>query len=197
VTNDLVDALLDPYADPDSANACLAKCDGLGFFDQLACRAQCLCGTSSSAGGVFQIRFCRVPVQTKTVATTKKVLSFEEMVNETLNTLVNLRDSGELVKHKQTREHLESGMQKIKLSQILSFDFALSTKPLFKNIPDSRKNEEAKAETQNLQRQIVGLQANLDAKQEKTKYVVLATPERFKDEEALAPSFDEFALQQL
>jgi hypothetical protein len=27
--------------------------------------------------------------------------------------------------------------------------------------------------------------------------VVLATPERFKDEEALAPSFDEFALQQL
>lgn len=151
MTGDALDDAIDRFiADnvdteygPDT-RSCLLACEqhpGLedGSFDRSICQSQCLCGTISSPellGGMieegsFRVKFCRIPVRMESVVPNKSVFSLEGVVGELVKVLNNLRYSGELIKHTETKELLETSLQDVKISKLFAFDFVLAIKPLF------------------------------------------------------------------
>ncbi len=187
----LVDQWFDLFADPNdpSIRSCLRKCDGLWFTDKLICRSQCLCWQIVSPGlwksplaalwgdeyllppGAFTLRFCRVPATRQAVPQSPSVVSLEQMMSATNTVLKELKESWQLIKHKQTKEVLETSMQKTKLWQLFAFDLAISFKPIFAETSVSQRALDAQETVQRVKTQIKGSN-NIDQQQERNKYLI-------------------------
>lgn len=156
-------------------NSCMDDCWDLWPFDQIVCKAQCLCQATTSMDWIVSVKFCLVPTRKKPVEWTKEVLSIEEMVDEVLNVTTNLKESWELFPHKFTDERMETALQDIKLSRILAFDFVIIEKPIFSNTDKKQEREQREKEeteyNKDKERQILWNYWDIVLREERNKYV--------------------------
>ena len=120
--------------------------------DRLACYAKCLCLSYESPfydpmehhwlDRVFKLKFCIVPVQDHKVVTTKKVYNLASIVNEINNVIQNLRNSGELMLNKKTREFLQAWFRNVKANSV-SF-----SQDSYAKMPTSKPSEKQEMEDQ-------------------------------------------------
>jgi hypothetical protein len=137
--------------------------------------------------GAFSMRFCRVPATRQAVPQSPSVVSLEQMMSATNTVLKELKESWQLIKHKQTKEVLETSMQKTKLWQLFAFDLSISFKPIFPETSVSQRTLDAQQTLQTIKTQIKGSQ-NTDQQQERNKYLIKADPCLLAWWESLSPS---------
>jgi hypothetical protein len=73
-----------------------------------------MCGTISSKHEIFKIKFCRIPV-TSQPKMPNSIGSVEEMVEQVISILGDIKNNGQQMPHKKSKEYFESSMQNIKL----------------------------------------------------------------------------------
>ena len=120
---------------------------------RLACYAKCLCLSYESSvfdpietpglWPIFRLKFCLQPVQDNKVVTSKKVNNLESIIREINIVIQNLRNSGQLMLNKKTKEFLDAGFQKNDFSKQISFSI-----DGFSKIPESDLSEKEKKEKQ-------------------------------------------------
>jgi len=98
---------------------------------------------------MFRIKFCKVPVQTKTLQAWKKVFSIQAIFQEISDVLQGLRDSGEMVKFSQRKEFLD-GSIKTKFADSFAFQILVWFKPVFQQKSDATEAKEKEQATKDL-----------------------------------------------
>jgi len=184
---------------------CISKCDWLSVADKAVCIIKCTCTEFSSPSysidsfpvlkaWAFKIKFCMVPVQNKDFSKNGKIVySIEEIYNEVYSILISLRDSGELLVSRKTKEFLESSVTKNKFAKIFSFSVGSSLKSLFSNPDlDTIKREEENF-VKNIQKSVLCYWDNLYSPWESNKYLLMSNPisDISKNEMIESSSFNE------
>lgn len=180
--NDQVEILsnIDDPVSQQAIQSCIDKCDWLAIDDKIICIVKCTCTEFSSPeyndilkAWTFKIKFCMVPVQNKWFSKNgKTVYSIEEIFNEISAILISLRDSGELLVSRKTKEFLESSTTKNKFWKIFSFSINSSFKSLFTNPSKEAEQQEEENFLKNLQSSTLWFHTDLNSKEEKGKYMV-------------------------
>ncbi len=171
-------ANIDDQASQQAIQWCIDKCDWLPIADKAVCIVKCTCSEFSSPAyndilkaGAFKIKFCMVPVQNKWFSKNgKTVYSIEEIYNEVSSILISLRDSGELLVSKKTKEFLESSTTKNKFGKIFSFSISSSFKSLFGNSDSKTDKREEENFNEGIQKSILSYWKSLDDASERNKY---------------------------
>ncbi|MFZ2912184.1 MAG: hypothetical protein WAZ75_03810 [Candidatus Absconditicoccaceae bacterium] len=171
---------IDDEVSQQAIQGCIDKCDGLPISDKAVCIVKCTCTEFSSPAyndilkaGTFKIKFCMIPVQNKGFSKNgKTVYSIEEIYNEVSAILLSLRDSGELLVSKKTKEFLESSTTKNKFGKILSFSISSSFKSLFSNSDSKTDKRDEEIFVKDAQKSILCYGDGLDSASEKNKYIM-------------------------
>ena len=165
------------------ANCCIDTCSGLKDSDKAICVSQCLCGEIKSRDAIdnggqasYRIRFCRVPVTKTPIAQNKKVQSIEEVLYELNNVLVELKTSGQSIKHNTTREFLDTSMKSINFGEIFSFNLVFTTKPIFQSLPPATRTRKAQERNKKLERELLNNRGDLSLTTERNKYIIIDDP---------------------
>ena len=151
-------ASTDPAVIEDLRNqleSCASKCDTLRFDERLICRAKCLCSEYSSKAlkedakvkflqeGALRIRICSIPSKPIIVSTTtKNVTSLEEIWMEIHDIVKALFESWELTPKMKKQEMLDTSMNNIKLSDVVSFNIWVQFKKPTKKRPVDKQSLE-------------------------------------------------------
>jgi hypothetical protein len=159
---------------------CIDKCDWLPISDKAICIVKCTCTEFSSPAyndilkaWTFKIKFCMVPVANKWFSKNgKTVYSIEEIYNEISAILISLKDSGELLVSKKTKEFLESSTTKNKFWKIFSFSINSSFKSLFSNSDSKTDKREQENFVKDQQKDTLCYSDSLDSASEKNKYIM-------------------------
>ena len=175
---------------------CIDKCDWLPISDKAVCIVKCTCTEFSSPAyndilkaWTFKIKFCMVPVQNKWFSKNgKTVYSIEEIYNEVSSILISLRDSGELLVSKKTKEFLESSTTKNKFGKILSFSINSSFKSLFSNSDSKTNKRNEEIFVKDAQKSILCYWDDLDAASEKNKYIMSNPSDEITNNEIIKSS---------
>ncbi len=120
---------------------CLDKCDSLRFDERAVCKVKCLCWEYSSKAlpektklkfleeWALRIRICNIPSKAVVVSTsTKSVISVETIIAEIHDTLKALFESWELTPKMKKQEWLDTSMNNIKFSDVVSFNIWMQFK---------------------------------------------------------------------
>lgn len=142
---------------------CLNRCEGLGSFDELTCKAQCLCDSKVWFGEIFSVKVCLMPSKKKDIVGQMEVKSIEEIVNEMLNIFKWIVDSWQQIKHVKT-DQWQTALESIDLAWLFSFDIVVSSVPIF-------PKTDMEAETKKLEAYDEKLQTAIFAQANKYKYV--------------------------
>ena len=152
-------------------DSCVSKCDWLRFDEKAICKAKCLCSEYSSKAlkewaqyeflkeWALRIRICNIPSKPVTVSTsTKTVLSIETILAEIYNTVKALFDSWELTPKMKKQEMLDSSLNNIKFSDVVSFNIWMQ----FKKPEPKRpvKKEELAELRSNLKNDVLAIDEN-------------------------------------
>lgn len=190
---------IDDQASQEAIQSCIDKCDWLPIADKAVCIVKCTCTEFSSPAyndilkaWAFKIKFCMVPVQNKGFSKNgKTVYSIEEIYNEVSSILISLRDSGELLVSKKTKEFLESSTTKNKFGKIFSFTINSSFKSLFGNNDSAVDKREEQNFVNSNNSTILWYWDSLDAASERNKYTLMSNrlEEMSKTEMAESNSF--------
>lgn len=149
---------------------CLNKCteirDAKKYSDAVTCYAKCFCqsvewptdrewlernaswwlltylDSTIWLWPIFKLEFCIQPVASHKLETAKKANSLEVVMTEINNVLQDLRNSGQLLKHKRTKEYMEAGYS-LNGFWFLSFSIHSTTKK-----PAKSKTEKTEKDTQ-------------------------------------------------
>ena len=150
---------------------CADKCDALRFDEKAACKIKCLCAEYSSKAlpentelkfleeWALRIRICNIPSKNIVVSTsTKMVTSIETIIVEIHNTLKALFESWELTPKMKKQEWLDTSMNNIKFSDIVSFNIWM----MFKRPTEEKevKKEDLKEQKNNLENETLGTTQN-------------------------------------
>ena len=152
-------------------DSCVSKCDWLRFDEKAICKAKCLCSEYSSKAlkewakyeflkeWALRIRICNIPSKSIVVSTsTKTVLSIETILAEVYNTVKALFDSWELTPKMKKQEMLDSSMNNIKFSDVVSFNIWMQFK---KPTPKRPVEKEELAELRsNLKKEVLAIDDN-------------------------------------
>ncbi len=171
---------IDDQASQQAIQWCIDKCDWLPISDKAVCIVKCTCTEFSSPAyndilkaWAFKIKFCMVPVANKWFSKNgKTVYSIEEIYNEISAILISLKDSGELLVSKKTKEFLESSTTKNKFWKIFSFSINSSFKSIFSNSDSKTDKREEETFVKNQQKDILCYWDSLDSANEKNKYIM-------------------------
>ncbi|HMT01122.1 MAG TPA: hypothetical protein PKC14_02240 [Candidatus Absconditabacterales bacterium] len=184
-TDDFLNAAFDPQltAPGGAVDMCVQKCDAdypINGYNSLlnnsVCKAQCLCQTIGDTSDPFWMRFCFVPGQSRPIVPGKQLVNIEEIVDEINSILIALKNSGQLLKSKKTKEILETSMQKIKLNKVFHFDFIVKFKPIF-NQKNKKTQQNKNTATENkLSQGILQNEGSLNSKSERNKYLIIGLP---------------------
>ena len=142
--------------DPETLN-CFASCSSqpctATSCERLMCYAKCLCITYESPffdpaefpwlWTVFKMKFCVQPVMDHKTSTTKKVYNIATIFIEINNLIQDLRNSGELMVNKKTKEFLEAWFTNNNFAK--SFSVSIDNT---KKAPQSRWSEKQEKENQ-------------------------------------------------
>lgn len=175
---------------------CIDKCDWLPLSDKAICIVKCTCTEFSSPAyndilkaWTFKIKFCMIPVQNKWFSKNgKTVYSIEEIYNEVSSILISLRDSGELLVSKKTKEFLESSTTKNKFGKIFSFGISSSFKSLFSNADSKTAKRDEEIFVKDAQKSILCYWDSLDTASEKNKYIMSNPTDEVKKNEIIKSS---------
>ena len=152
-------------------DSCVQKCEWLRFDEKAICKAKCLCSEYSSKAlpedtefqflqeWALRIRICNIPSKAVVVSTsTKTVLSIETILSEIHDTIKAMFDSWELTPKMKKQELLDTSMNNIKFSDIVSFNIWMQFK---KPTPERGVKEDELVEVQsNLEKGIVNIDQN-------------------------------------
>ncbi len=121
--------------------SCVDKCDWLRFDERAICKAKCLCAEYSSKAlpedteyqflqeWALRIRICNIPSKPVVVSTsTKYVMSIETILAEIRDVVKALFESWELTPKMKKQEWLDTSMNNIKFSDIVSFNIWMQFK---------------------------------------------------------------------
>ena len=137
--------------------ACFSSCNSTPCTatscDRLACYAKCLCLSYESPiydpirnpwlWALFKLKFCVVPVMDHKVVTSKKVYNLASVFSEINAVIQNLRNSGQLMLNKKTREFLDAGFQNNNFAEQISFSI-----DGYEKMPESKWSEKQEMENQ-------------------------------------------------
>ena len=151
--------------------SCVDKCDWLRFDEKAICKVKCLCSEYSSKAlpentemkfleeGALRIRICNIPSKPVVVSTsTKSVISIESILVEIHDTVKGMFESWELTPKMKKQEWLDTSMNNIKFSDIVSFNiWMLFKKPAAKRDTKKEDLEELK---KNLEEEILNMTQN-------------------------------------
>ena len=139
-------------------NDCVSKCDWLRFDEKAICKAKCLCSEYTSKAlpsnteyqflkeGALRIRICNIPSKPVVVSTsTKTVMGIDSIISEIHDTIKALFASWELTPKMKKQELLDTSMNNIKFSDVVSFNIWMQFK---KAKADKEEKEEDKIELQ-------------------------------------------------
>ncbi len=165
------------------AKSCIQKCDGLWIQDKALCVSDCTCFMVSAPNGkgwenvedMLRIKFCKVPVQTRTVNPWKKVFSIQAIFQEISDVLQWLRDSGQMVKFSKTKEFLDSNV-KINLADNFAFKLQIWFKPVFSQKSTLTKTKEEQQANTDLNLGILDLNTSAPEADDYNKYLVISDP---------------------
>lgn len=183
--DDLLNSVFDPQLTAPwwTVDMCIQRCDSnypVNWYNSLVnnwiCKSQCLCQTIWDTSDPFWMRFCFVPGQSRPITPWKQLVSIEEIVDEINWILIALKNSGELLKSKKTKEILETSMQKIKLDKVFHFDFIVKFKPIFNQKSKKTQQNKNVATNAKLTQWVLQNQWSLSSKSERNKYVVIGLP---------------------
>lgn len=165
------------------AKSCIQKCDGLWLQDKLLCVSDCTCFLIAWPNGkwwekmeaMFRIKFCKVPVQQKTIRPWKTVFSIQGIFQEISDVLAWLRDSGQMVKFSKTKEFLDSNI-KIKFADNFAFKLQVWLKPVFPQKSTTIKTQEQAQANADLNVAVLDMNADAPEADNYNKYIVVADP---------------------
>lgn len=190
-------------------SSCIQQCD-IEFPDNLTvdsisqiqnkalCVSDCTCFLIAWPNGkwrekvedMFRIKFCKVPVQTKTLQAWKKVFSIQAIFQEISDVLQGLRDSGEMVKFSQRKEFLD-GSIKTKFADSFVFQILVWFKPVFQQKSVATETKEKEQATKDLNAWILNINTSNPSVDDYNKYIVIADPIKTNAEAEFANSLDD------
>lgn len=153
----------------EETRSCLQKCDATTTCsatscEKIVCYAKCLCQSVQRPKDrswinenttwflrdylnstiwmwpMFKLEFCIQPVTSHKLETSKKVNNLEAMMTEIYNVLQDLKNSGQMLKNKKTKEYMEAWYSESAFSSI-SFSIFSTTRR-----PSSTKSDKVKAD---------------------------------------------------
>ena len=151
--------------------SCVDKCDWMRFDEKAICKAKCLCSEYASKAlpkdttyqflqeWALRIRICTIPSKPVVVSTsTKYVISIETILAEIRDVVKGLFTSWELTPKMKKQEWLDTSMNNIKFSDIVSFNIWMQfKKPVTERGP---KKEELQESKKNLEEEILQMTQN-------------------------------------
>ena len=149
--------------------------------DEALCLSDCTCFLVAWPNGLwwekvenmFSIKFCKVPVQTKTVSPWKKVFSIQAIFQEISDVLEWLRDSGQMVKFAKTKEFLD-GNVKIKFADNFAFKLLVWFKPVFTQKTTTLKNQEETQANVDLNTAVLDMNIASPEADDPNKYIIVS-----------------------
>ena len=75
--------------------------------------------------GLFQIKICKELRKWHGIISNQPVKAIEEVVDEMLNVCTNLKESGALLEHNKTKDHLENKLMRIKFGNKFAFGMSV------------------------------------------------------------------------
>jgi len=164
----------------EKTKSCIGNCDGLWVSEKILCVTDCSCGMIGwpnwwwweGVEDMYQIKFCKVPVEKKYVTRWKKVYSIQAIFNEIYNILEWLKTSWEMIKKTKTKESLDIPV-KLNLGNLFSFDININSKSIF---PQKSKKDEQNKESQTNKKlqSIIGENSDKSEADDYNKYIVVA-----------------------
>lgn len=151
--------------------SCVDKCDWLRFDERAICKAKCLCSEYVSEAlpkdteyqflheWALRIRICNIPSKPVVVSTsTKYVMSIETILAEIRDVVKGLFESWELTPKMKKQEWLDTSMNNIKFSDVVSFNIGMQfKKPVTERGPKKEEMQELK---KNLEDEILQMTQN-------------------------------------
>ena len=151
--------------------SCVDKCDWLRFDERAICKAKCLCSEYVSEAlpkdteyqflheWALRIRICNIPSKPVVVSTsTKYVMSIETILAEIRDVVKGLFESWELTPKMKKQEWLDTSMNNIKFSDVVSFNIGMQfKKPVTERGPKKEEMQELK---KNLEDEILQMAQN-------------------------------------
>lgn len=165
-------------------SSCIKQCDDVsGIQNKAICVSDCTCMLIAWPNGLwrekvedmFRIKFCKVPVQTKTVNPGKKVFSIQAIFQEISDVLQWLRDSGQMTEFSETKEFLDGNI-KIKFADNFAFKVLVWFKPVFAQKSAAIAAKEQEKVTTDLNTAILGMNTANPDTDDYNKYIVIADP---------------------
>ena len=165
------------------SKSCIQTCDALPLQDKLLCVSDCTCFLIAWPNGagwakiedMFRIKFCKVPVETKTVVPWKKVFSIQAIFQEISDVLEWLRDSGQMVKFSKTKEFLDGNI-KIKFADNFAFKLQVGFKPVFAQKSATIKTQEEIQANMDLDLGVLDMNTSAPEADDYNKYIIISDP---------------------
>jgi len=167
--------------------ACLASaltqktsCASKAITDQVLCVSDCTCFLIAGPNGawrqkiedMYRIKFCKVPVEKKTVSPWKKVYSIQAIFQEISDVLQGLRDSWQMVQYSKTKEYLD-GTIKINLADNFAFQLQVWFKPMYPQKSTTTKQNEEEQTNADLALGVLNMNTSAPEADDYDKYVIV------------------------
>lgn len=127
--------------------------------------------------GMYRVKICNVP-STRSYGTTNKqqVRSIEEIMDEIVNRCYGLRESGQLLKHNKTKDHMGHKLEKIKLVDTLAFGLTVTFKAPPRTTEPSAEKRMQIENNKYLTDLLLWFNEEMTFEDERNKYNVLVNP---------------------
>lgn len=128
--------------------------------------------------GIYTVKICKEPRKWGWIVGHQWVKSVEEVIDEMNTVCRSLQESGQLLKHNKTKDHMEHRMMNLKLWNIFSFGLSVVfDEP--KQVDDYAQRKREQIEKSNLlEKRLLWVNQKLTSLQQRNKYVVTARPLR-------------------
>ena len=126
---------------------------------------------------MFTIKFCKIPSKRYNVVANMPIDSIEDVILEMRNICINLKDSGQLIKHQQTKDGIfTSQLPKLNLKNMFNFEIAFTTKPTWAEKDVRTEKIEQEQQHQYLEKTILNITEQLTHEEQRNKYILIANP---------------------
>lgn len=154
------------------------------------CVFQWLCKEISDPSwlGIYTVKICKEPRRWWWVVGHQWVKSVEEVIDEMNTVCRSLQESGQLLKHNKTKDHMEHRMMNIEFGNIFSFGLSIVfDEP--RQVEDfaSRQRKQIEKNTL-LEKRLLWVNEKLTSLQQRNKYIITARPVRSQQEKSYSSS---------
>lgn len=123
--------------------------------------------------GQYRIKICREPRKGTSVVANQSVKTVEEVMDELLNVCYGMKESGQLIEHNKTKDHMEHKLMRVNLWDKISFGLSIFFKPLNDKIDPAAAKRLIRENNQYLEKTVLRITDDLTFAHERNKYLVL------------------------